>query len=140
MDSNDGGKAAGGIILSSKEDLFDVSKLNDGDYYFLYAVVEDENGKYVKTEGVTFAQANVVKNLNKSYSLNFFGSEDFEWSEEIKKAAESETDPAKGAKDSTTSTTKIPQTGTNEVIITLVVAGLAISGVVAFIGYRKNRI
>ena len=46
----------------------------------------------------------------------------YEIGEEVKKAAESETDPAKGAKDSTTSTTKIPQTGTNEVIITLVVA------------------
>lgn len=140
MDSNDGGKSAGGIVLSSKEDLFDTSKLKDGEYYFLYAVVEDENGKYVKTEGVTFASANIVKNLEDSYLLNFFGSEDFEWSEVVRDAAENEKDPSRGGKDDTTAGDKIPQTGTNEIIAVAVIAVVTISGVVAFIGYRKNRI
>lgn len=80
LDSTEKMTSAGGVKIVEKEPLFPAKNITDKEYYYLYAVVEDENGKYVKTEGVTLARATKtgIGGTN-SFSLFFYGSNDFSW-------------------------------------------------------------
>lgn len=112
--------------LKTSESLFSVSNLETGEYYFLYVVAEDENGKYIKTEAVTLAQANVY---NGGWSLFFYGSEDFSW-----KDFSSDTDDGKEP-DDTIAPDKLPNTGA----VSIVIATLTITtgGIIAYKKYKK---
>ena len=56
-------------------------KLNNGSYYYMYAVLDDENGKYYPVSGVTIAKASVHTSgsTKGDWYLFFLGSEDFKW-------------------------------------------------------------
>ncbi|MBP3255338.1 MAG: Ig-like domain-containing protein [Clostridia bacterium] len=119
--------------------VIDLSKIDDGSYYFLYVKADDENGKYINQEAVTFALSKAYPTLTEgSWSLMFYGAEDFKWADFVD-AAEDGKDGGKddGKKEADK---EIPQTGTNEMILVAIFGGLTISAVGAFIGYRKNRI
>lgn len=61
-------------------DGLDIASLEDQQYYFLYAELDDENGKYYPVEGVTLALANVYDNsMGHSWFLFFYGKDDFKW-------------------------------------------------------------
>lgn len=80
LDSTEKMTNAGGVKIVEKKPLFPAENIIDKEYYYLYAVVEDENGKYVKTEGVTLARATKTGiGGDNSFSLFFYGSDDFSW-------------------------------------------------------------
>lgn len=64
---------------SSNCPLIDLKGIEDGAYYYLYVKTDDENGKYVSNEGVTLAKANA--NYGYNWVMNFYGKDDFKWSE-----------------------------------------------------------
>ena len=121
---------AGGIITDDV--LFTKSQLTNNAYYYLYAVLEDENGKYQKSEGITLAQAS-TSNLNDDYySLFFYGSDNFNW----ENFDEGEpVDTGKKEEDNTVAPGKIPQTGVSLGII----LSLVIVSVLSIIFYNKYR-
>ena len=132
LDSNSTG-AAGGIKLTGNG-LFDESNIQNEDYYFLYAVVEDENGKYVKTEGVTFARASKSVYNPDIFQLAFYGSEDFSWKTFISENTQNNT-----TKDDTVAPdAKLPQTGMSYVVSVLI-AGIVICSTITYIRYKKYR-
>lgn len=53
-------------------------KLEDNAYYYVYAELDDENGKYYPVEGVTLGQAKVSDDY---WGLGVLGDNDFTWSE-----------------------------------------------------------
>lgn len=128
LDSNSDG-SAGGIVLNESDSLFAANNITDGEYYFLYAVVEDENGKYVKTEGVTFARASKLQ--TNSYSLFFYGSDDFSW-----KTFSNGEQGNNNGEDDTKAPGVIPQAGISNII--LIVSGVtAITGIIMYKKYKK---
>lgn len=123
-------RAAGGIVLNGQEPLFNANNIINDDYYFLYAVVEDENGKYVKTEGVTFARANKI--TSKTFQLNFYNSADFTWKTFT---SDGQQEPVK---DDTTAKENLPQTGLSSTIVIIMGVTLVI-GTVSMILYRRYK-
>lgn len=116
-------------IYTTGQSLLDINKLEDEAYYYIYTSFDGENGKYVESECVTFAQADVFKELN-SYYLFLYGSDKFKW-------GEFEAD-SNSTGDTTTAPTSIPQTGQS----LFIVAVIAVFSIVAFVGFkftRKNR-
>ena len=114
---------------TTEQSLLDISKLEDDAYYFIYTSFDGENGKFVESECVTFAQADVFKDTN-SYFLFLYGSDDFKWNEFSVSSD--------GKQDTTTALTKIPQTGQNYTVAAVIAAFL----IIAFVGskfIRKNR-
>lgn len=53
-------------------------KLENEAYYYVYAELDDENGKYYPVEGVTLGQARIGDDY---WTLSVLGDEDFTWSE-----------------------------------------------------------
>ena len=102
-------------------------KISSGKYYYVYAVADTESDKYVPVEDV------VVFNGYDDGTFTHFAFAGSATDEEKNQGTS-------GTKDNTTAGKEIPQTGTNEIIAIVVVTVLTISGTVAFIGYRKNRI
>lgn len=136
---------AGGIKLTTEEPLINANLITNDAYYYLYAVVDDENGKYVKTEGVTLAQAYKSNKIANTYSLFFYGDDDFEWvdfegSDNTGKGDSGKDEPGKDEPqeeeppvDNTVAPDKIPQTGTNYTIFVV----LAIIAIVSIILYKR---
>ena len=52
-------------------------KIEDGAYYYLSVIFDDENGKYYPASGLTIAKADIL--TNGDWYLFFLGDEDFEW-------------------------------------------------------------
>lgn len=127
LDSTEKMTSAGGVKIVEKEPLFPAKNITDKEYYYLYAVVEDENGKYVKTEGVTLARATKtgIGGTN-SFSLFFYGSNDFSW-----KTFEG----LNNGGDNTVAPGKLPNAGA--ATICLVALGIVI--VVGVVSYRKYK-
>lgn len=127
LDSTEKMTNAGGVKIVEKEPLFPAKNITDKEYYYLYAVVEDENGKYVKTEGVTLARATKtgIGGTN-SFSLFFYGSNDFSW-----KTFEG----LNNGGDNTVAPGKLPNAGA--ATICLVALGIVI--VVGVVSYRKYK-
>lgn len=95
---------------------FDSSKLEDDAYYFLYVELDDENGKYIPAEAVTFAQASLYNDTGAWY-LFFYGSSDFQWSNmDIGTETDDKKDEQKPNNDNTVSNKIIPATGEKAVI------------------------
>lgn len=110
---------------------FDSSKLIDGAYYFVYAELENEDGKYIPIENVTFTQAKTYAEQGAWY-LFLYGSSDFKWSENL--SADSNQDDKKV--DNTQSDKKIPQTGA-KATISIVFASIVAIGIAGYLGYRR---
>ena len=87
---------------------FDYRKLEDGAYYFLYIELDDEGGKYIPAETVTFAQASTYFDFSGDWFLFFYGSADFKW-------ANIDLDEQRDD-DTTVAPTVIPATGEKAVI------------------------
>lgn len=129
LNSNASDTAAGGIISNNVDNWIDASSITDDEYYFLYAVVEDENGKYVKTEGVTLARAS--KPTNDSFQLNFYDSTNFSW----KSFDSGDTEPS--VSDKTISPKTLPNTGSGIIVLVLGVIA-TVGGIVSYALYKKN--
>ena len=52
------------------------SKLSDNAFYYLYAELDDEDGKYIPLKSVTLAQADVYPDQDYSWYLFFYGSKE----------------------------------------------------------------
>ena len=110
-----------------------VNKLNieKGAYYFVYMIVENENGKYIDIEDVAIYQE---CNMQEGNALVHFEFADI-------KIDESKDDGKDDAKDDTTVApdNKLPQTGISYAIIIPIVI-LTTSGLIYYAKYKKYRI
>ena len=114
-------------------EVIDLSKVEDGAYYYLYVKTDDENGKYYSYEGITLALGKVP---NGKQFLHYYGSNDFKW-------ADWGTDGngvlnGNLTKDPTTPDGKLPQTGVSEGILAMIAATAILTGI-SFVVYSKNR-
>lgn len=117
--------------------LMQYSQVKDKQYYFLYAEVEDENGKYYPVEGVTLGLGNKFDNPE-GFSIFFYGNDNFEWNlgeDNGTVTKPNTTTPTNTKKDNTTAKGSIPYTG-GATIIVLSIAIISIAGTIAYI---KNR-
>lgn len=127
-----------GINEPGKIDLS--SSLIDGKYYFLYAQLDDENGKYYPVEGVTIAKAYKSTLIGSTWSLFFLGSDKFSWDliEDIRPSNPTTTPSStQSPTDTTTSKKSIPFAGNKTVIIAIVV--LTILAILGNIQYRRYK-
>ena len=102
-------------------DLFDGKKLlQDDAYYYIYAVFDDENGKYYPIEGVTLGQA-YFSDVSDYWNLNAYTASNFDWNGLKPSYTPTNTDP-------TVAPTKIPQTGQSVIVAAalLSVVGLGV--------------
>ncbi len=129
--------SAGGIKLSEANPMFDISNIIKDDYYFLYAVVEDENGKYVKTEGVTLARASKSSLDKNAYSLFFYGSDNFTWKTFGGNSNNSTPSNTQGNSDPTVARQSLPNTGVSFAGIIGIIMSSSF-GVYFYKQYKKN--
>ena len=92
-------------------------KISSGKYYYVYEVADTEDGKYVPVEDVVV----------------FNGYDDGTFTHFAFAGSTSEE-----GKDPTTSGGEIPQTGTKEIIAVATISVVALSGIGAFIGYKRS--
>ena len=143
INSNADSSAAGGIIYNEQGTLFDTNNITKDDYYFLYAELDDENGKYVKTEGVTLARAYKSSIDNNNYALFFYGSDNFSWKtfegNNVTTPTQNQTPaptPTKPA-DPTIATQNLPNTGVSFLVIVAILI-MSIIGIYSYKQYKKN--
>jgi len=129
IDSNFIGSAGG---YSERKPLFNGSNIIDGEYYFMYALVEDENGKYVSTEGVTLSRATKSKDVD-SWALFFYGSSDFSWKDFSNGGT-----PATPSGDGTVAPGTLPKAGLSNIILIVITVALVI-GTITYKKYGKLR-
>ena len=103
--------------------------ITDKAFYYIYAVFDDENGKYVPIEGVTLAQAWISTN-GKSWDLWAYSDEKIEWANFFSTGTDTT------GTDTTIANKPIPKAG-SEMIIGIISA-VAILGVTAKVFYKKN--
>ena len=108
----------------------DLQGLQDEEYYYLYVKPIDENGKYVSTEAVTLGQAYVS---NDYWSLHFYGSSDFKWTDWETNSGGGKTDPG----DDSIVPGTLPKTGYEYVTYGGIILVVALSGFIAYKKYRK---
>ena len=96
------------------------SKLTDNAFYYLYAVLEDEDGKYIPLKSVTLAQADVFPDQDYSWYLFFYGSKELNF--------DGISDPTTPDSDKTPSV--LPATGEKALVFALI--GVTVAGVVIF--------
>lgn len=96
------------------------SKLTDNAFYYLYAVLEDEDGKYIPLKSVTLAQADVFPDQDYSWYLFFYGSRELNF--------DGVSDPTTPDSDKTPSV--LPATGEKALVFALI--GVTVAGVVIF--------
>ena len=106
--------------FSSKDVLFDGNTLlTHKDFYYIYVLFDDENGKYAPVEGVTLGQAWIGTSL---WDLYAYTRENIEWNNL--------------SGDYTVATRPIPQTGEKIIIITSIVI-IGIGTVVLINRYKR---
>ena len=109
--------------------------LEDDEYYYLYVKTDDENGEYISNEAVTLAKANVYTET-KFWSLFFYGSDDFSWTEFSGENLTQNNEKTTTKKDDTITTAKtLPYTG-KELWITV---SIVILGGVRGWSHHKNK-
>lgn len=121
----------GTVSLGQSEAIANKLNLIDDEYYYVYMVLDDENGKYFPVEDVSLYQALVYEENNGEINKNLFDylDKNFKWN-----LGDDDT-----TIDNTTATGKLPQTGASIVIyvaITLVI----VAGVIFAIKYKKYNI
>lgn len=120
----------GTVPLGKSESITNKLNLVNDEYYYVYMVLDDENGKYFPVEDVSLYQALTYEKDGKT-SKNLFDylNDNFKWN-----LGNDDT-----TIDNTTATGKLPQTGASIVIyvaITLVI----VAGVIFAIKYKKYNI
>ena len=120
----------GTVPLGRSESITNKLNLVNDEYYYVYMVLDDENGKYFQVEDVSLYQALTYEKDGKT-SKNLFDylNDNFKWN-----LGNDDT-----TIDNTTATGKLPQTGASIVIyvaITLVI----VAGVIFAIKYKKYNI
>lgn len=120
----------GTVPLGRSESITNKLNLVNDEYYYVYVVLDDENGKYFPVEDVSLYQALTYEKDGKT-SKNLFDylNDNFKWN-----LGNDDT-----TIDNTTATGKLPQTGASIVIyvaITLVI----VAGVIFAIKYKKYNI
>lgn len=120
----------GTVPLGRSESITNKLNLVNDEYYYVYMVLDDENGKYFPVEDVSLYQALTYEKDGKT-SKNLFDylNDNFKWN-----LGNDDT-----TIDNTTATGKLPQTGASIVIyvaITLVI----VAGVIFTIKYKKYNI
>ena len=120
----------GTVPLGRSESITNKLNLVNDEYYYVYMVLDDENGKYFPVEDVSLYQALTYEKDGKT-SNNLFDylNDNFKWN-----LGNDDT-----TIDNTTATGKLPQTGASIVIyvaITLVI----VAGVIFAIKYKKYNI
>lgn len=120
----------GTVPLGRSESITNKLNLVNDEYYYVYMVLDDENGKYFPVEDVSLYQALTYEKEGKT-SKNLFDylNDNFKWN-----LGNDDT-----TIDNTTATGKLPQTGASIVIyvaITLVI----VAGVIFAIKYKKYNI
>lgn len=118
------------VPLGRSESVTNKLNLVNDEYYYVYMVLDDENGKYFPVEDVSLYQALTYEKDGKT-SKNLFDylNDNFKWN-----LGNDDT-----TIDNTTATGKLPQTGASIVIyvaITLVI----VAGVIFAIKYKKYNI
>lgn len=112
-------------------------QLSDEAYYYLYAELDTENGKYIPLSSVSFAKADVFPNLDYSWYLFFYGDNQFNWGglDENQPAPSEESAPESNTVDDTVANTDLAKTGEKAIIFALI--GVAFVASVVF--FRKNK-
>lgn len=115
-------------------DLFNL--LQNNSYYFIYAELDDENGKYYPVEGVTYANAFVAES-QKSYFLHFLNIDSWNGTPTNTNPTTSKPSASSSPIDTTISKKSIPFAGNKTVIIAIVV--LTILAILGNIQYKRYK-
>ena len=119
-----------GYSTLSGGEKIQLSLENDA-YYFIYAELDDENGKYYPVEGITLGRAN-VSSIGSYWSIFFLGKDNFTW--DIKEDSSIPTT----TKDTTVATMKLPNTGI-AIIATVIATILVVNAGLGIYKYNKYR-
>ena len=121
---------SGNISLSGQQ-------LSDEAYYYLYAELDTENGKYIPLSSVTLAKADVIPEVDYHWYLFFYGDNQFNWGglDENQPAPSEESAPESNTVDDTVANTDLAKTGEKTIIFALI--GVAFVASVVF--FRKNK-
>ncbi len=131
------------LSLTYSESLINDIDLVDGKYYYVYAKLDDENGKYFPIEDVILCQASVV---NSAKTLYNYLDDGFSWNlseedtnkEPTKTPEEDKTQKSDDKEtDNTTATNKLPYTGMPCIIISSV--ALIISTLIIAVKLKKYK-
>lgn len=117
----------GTVSLGNSETITNKMNLVDDEYYYVYMVLDDENGTYYPVEDVSLYQALISESVGKN--LFDYLSNDFKWN-----LGDDDT-----VVDNTTASGKLPQTGTS-IIIYVAITFVIVAGIVFAIKYKKYNI
>lgn len=132
-----------GRDAATENSVINLKGLKSKEYYFLYVKTDDENGKYISSEAVTLAQADV--NNDGKWWMFFYGSSDFKWTDFKNESNNSkpdvEADPSEieeddNDDDETTVPTKLPNTGAEIMTFIAIILVISIGGFVAYKKYK----
>ena len=99
-------------------------------YYYLYAELDDENGKYIPLESITLAKADVYPSQDYAWFMFFYGSSSFNF-DDLEEPV-----PTVDTEDQTPSTpTILPATGEKALVIALI----GLTAVVSVVLFKKNK-
>ena len=119
----------------SYDALFDGrSLLENKAYYYIYVEFDDENGKYYPIEGVTLGQAWFASSSD-SWDLWAYTSSDFKWDN----LTSTYTPTEKKDDNSTVAPGKLPNTGTNVIIMLSIIIATSIIGIVFYKKYNNYK-
>lgn len=120
----------GTVPLGRSESITNKLNLVNDEYYYVYMVLDDENGKYFPVEDVSLYQALTYEKDGKT-SKNLFDylNDNFKWN-----LGNDDT-----TIDNTTATGKLPQTGAS-IVIYVVITLVIVAGVIFAIKYKKYNI
>lgn len=131
----------GTVTLGNDVSIINKLNLVEGEYYYAYLTIDDENGTYETIEDVSLYQAIISTGENMclvNYTDNRFvwnlQNSEQETPPVDEKPAE---EPSKPQQDNTVAVTPIPQTGESLVVV-FTICVLIISAVFALIQIRKN--
>lgn len=126
-----------GLGYDTNDEIFPGNKLVDGGYYYLYALLEDENGRYIPVESVTLAMASVYPNLEEHpWYLFFYGSSDFNFDGVTDPTTPEEKEKENEKQEEKKQPSVLPKTGESLIYISLI-AGTIIAAIVLHKKFKK---
>ena len=126
------GQAYSGYYSAHGSEVVNLS-LENGAYYFMYAELDDENGKYYPVEGITLARASTYE--SGAWYLFLLGDESFNW--DLSDNIDMEKTSNNDKKDSTVATKILPNTGTTVIVATVIFGVVVINAVIVINKYNK---
>ena len=124
-----------GFHSQTGDELIKLPNVENKAFYYLYAKLDDENGKYYPIEGVTLAMAkteNIGDDL--SWVMFFYGDENIEWGDFDVPNGGGQTNNQPQESDGTTATRSLPYTGSGLIVAFLI----GILSIIAVVFYKKN--